>query len=270
MPDVAVATMLVDARDDVFDSVDLVRAHHEQLLLAGHQHHVAADHLPQRALGQEGIGKWFQSGDLRVVLIGELVDGQVALVSVEAEVPRVVVGEVVRRVTIADHEHLHEAEQRPCEAVARIVLVLDDLLDGAPRVDAEGLQLDLHHRNAVDQQDDVVAVVAVVGIDPQLVDDLEGVFAPVVDVHQRVVERRAILAREAVAAAKRLRRRKHILRRDLVEQPLELGVSESHSIERLELRPEIRFQLGTVTDIGAIAVLQFLQPGDQLLFQDAF
>jgi hypothetical protein len=40
-------------------------------------------------------------------------------------------------------------------------------------IDAEGLQLDLHAGHAVDEQDDIVAVVAVVGVDAELVDDLE-------------------------------------------------------------------------------------------------
>lgn len=57
--------------------------------------------------------------------------------------PRVVVGEVVGGVLVADDEDLHEAEQRAREAVTRVVLVFDNLLDGAARVDAERLQFDL-------------------------------------------------------------------------------------------------------------------------------
>ena len=77
------------------------------------------------------------------------------------------------RVAVADDEELDEAEQRPRVAVAGVVLVIDDLLHGPARADAERLQLDLHDRHAVDEQDDVVAVVAVVGVDAELVDDLE-------------------------------------------------------------------------------------------------
>ena len=77
------------------DGVDLVRPHHQQLLLAGDEHHVAADHLAERALGEEGLGEVVEVGDLLVVLVGELVDGQEALVGVEGEVAGVVVGEVV-------------------------------------------------------------------------------------------------------------------------------------------------------------------------------
>jgi hypothetical protein len=47
-------------------------------------------------------------------------------------------------------------------------------------------------------------VVAVVGVDAELIDDLEGVLAPVLDVDQRVVERRAVVAGEAVDLAERL------------------------------------------------------------------
>ena len=45
---------------------------------------------------------------------------------------------------------------------------------------------------------------AVVGIDAHLVDHLEAFPAPVVDVYQRVVQRRPVFARETVAAAQRL------------------------------------------------------------------
>jgi hypothetical protein len=72
----------------------------------------------------------------------------------------------------------------PSVAVARIVLVVDDLLDGPARADAQGLELDLYTGHAVDQEEDVVAVVAVVGVDAQLAHDLEAVLAPVLDIDQ--------------------------------------------------------------------------------------
>ena len=128
--------------------------------------------------------------------VGVLVDGQEPLVGVEREVPGVVVGEVVGAVAVADDEELDEAEERARVAVAGVVLVLDDLLHRPAGVDAERLELDLHDGHAVDEQDDVVAVVAVVGVDAELADDLEGVLAPVGDVDQRVVERRAVVAGE--------------------------------------------------------------------------
>jgi hypothetical protein len=215
VPDVAVAAVLIDALDDVFDGVDLVGPHHQELLLAGHQHHVAADHLAKRAFGQKGIGEIVKPGDPGVVGRGILVDRQKALVGVEAEVTSVVVGEVVGRVEVADDEHLHEAQQRAREAVPGIVLVIDDLLYGTSRVDAKRLQFDLDHRDAVDEKDDVEAVVAVVGVDAQLVDDFEAVLAPVIEVDQRIVERRAVFAGDAVAGAQRLGCGENVGRDDL-------------------------------------------------------
>ena len=47
------------------------------------------------------------------------------------------------------------------------------MLHGATRADLQRFQLYLHHRNAVDQKNDIIAVVAVVGVDAELVDDLE-------------------------------------------------------------------------------------------------
>ena len=165
MPDVAVAAALVDAVHDGLHGIDLVRPHHQQLLLAGHQDHVAADHLAQRAFGEKLLGKGIKVGDLLVVFGGELIDGQEALVGVEAEVPRVVVGEIPGVAAVTDDEKLDEAQQRLAVAVAGVALVIDDLLHRPARADRQGFQLDLHHRHTVDEQHHVVAVMAVVGID---------------------------------------------------------------------------------------------------------
>ena len=203
VPDEAVAAVLVDAVDDGLDGIDLVGPHDHQLLLAGDQDHVTADHLAEHALGEELLGEVVEVGDLAVVGLGPLVDGQEALVGVEGEVLGVVVGEVVGLIAVADDEQLHEAQQRVGVAVAGVVLVLDDLLHGAARVDAERLQLDLHQRQAVDEQDDVIAVVAAIGVDAQLVDDLEVVLAPVLEVDQHVVQRGAVLALKVAVFAQR-------------------------------------------------------------------
>ncbi len=55
-------------------------------------------------------------------------------------------------------------------------------------------------------------MVAVVGVDAELVDDLKGVLAPVVDVDQRVVQRSVIIACENVAIADRVGSGKNIRR----------------------------------------------------------
>ena len=46
-----------------------------------------------------------------------------------------------------------------------------------------------------------VAVVAVVGIDAELIDDFEGVLAPVHDVHQRVIEQVLVPRGAAIPAS---------------------------------------------------------------------
>src|SRR5580692_2157529 len=46
-----------------------------------------------------------------------------------------------------------------------------------------------------------ITLVAVVGVDAELVDDFKRVFAPVLSVHQGIVQWRAIITGEAVAPA---------------------------------------------------------------------
>ena len=139
VPDVAVAAVLVDAVDDGLDGVDLVRAHHQELLLARDEDHVLADHLAECALGEEPIGEVVEVGNLGVVLGRELVDRKKPLVSVEGEVPRVVVGEVPRVGAVADDEELDEAQERLGVSATGVVLVVDDLLHRPPRADPKRL-----------------------------------------------------------------------------------------------------------------------------------
>ena len=183
VPDIAVTAVLVDAIDDRLDGVDLIRAHHQELLLACDKDHVFTDHLAERTLGEEPIGKVVEVGDPGVVLGRKSVDRKEPLVGVEGEMPRVVVGEIQRVHAVADDEELDEAEQRLGVSVTGVVLVLDDLLHRLSRADRKRLQLDLNDGNAVDQEYDVIAVMAVVRIDAELIDNLEGVFAPVFNIN---------------------------------------------------------------------------------------
>ena len=246
----------MDALHNGFDRINLVRAHHHQLLLAGHQHHVAADHFAQRTLGQEFLGKAVQMGDFLVVFAGKLVERQKALVGIKAEVAAVVVGEVPGIAAVADDEELHEAQQCFGVAVAGIVLVIDDLLHGPAWADCQGFQLDLHHRHAIDEQDHIVAVMAVVGVDAQLIDHLEGVLAPVLDVDQGVKQRRAVVPLETVPFAQDAGRHEYVRRNDLLHQSGELILREMDPVERLELLAEVLFQRGTVADIRAIGIFE--------------
>ncbi|RMN60565.1 hypothetical protein ALQ55_200100 [Pseudomonas savastanoi pv. savastanoi] len=89
--------------------------------------------MAQDTLGQELLSKVVQLRDFFVVIADELVNGQEALVSVEAEVTRIVVGEVPGVSAIADNEQLNEAQQRLTIAVAKVALVTYDLLHSPPR-----------------------------------------------------------------------------------------------------------------------------------------
>ena len=240
VPDEAVAAVFVDAGDEVLHRIDLIRTHHQQLLLARDQHHVAADGGAKGAFHEEGRGEVIEVGDLLVRLVGELVDGQKSLLGIEGEVAGVVVREVVSAVAIADDEELQEAEECLRVAVAGVVLVIDDLLHGPARLDAEGLQLDLRDGHPIDEEEHVVAVVAVVSVDAELIDDLVGVFAPVADVDESVIQRRTVIAGEGIDLAQGLCRRVDIGRDDLVEEPGELGIGEMDPVQGLELFPEIR------------------------------
>ena len=139
VPDISVAAVLIDAVDNGLDSVDLVRAHHQELLLAGDKDHVFADHLAKRTLGEEPIGEVVEVGYLRIVLGREPVDRKESLVRVEGEVADVVVGEIQCVGAVADNEELDEAEKRPGISVARVVFVVDDLLHRPPGADPERL-----------------------------------------------------------------------------------------------------------------------------------
>ena len=194
--------------------------------------------------------------DLGVVHIRELIDRKKPLVGIESKVPRVVVGKVQGFRAVADNEELHKAQQRFGIAVSGIVLVLNDLFHRPPWADPQRLEFNLDNGHAVDQQHDVVAVVAVVGVDAELIDDFEGVLAPVLDVDKRVVERRAIIADERLPIPQRAGRFVHVGRDDLIEEALELAVGKRDPVQGLEFFPEVGFKRGPITDVRAILVFE--------------
>ena len=194
----------------------MIRPHHQQLLLACNENHVATDGLAKGALDEEALGEAIEMDDLLVVYIGKLVDWEKSLLGVEGEVASIVVREVECSIPVAHNENLKKAQDRLCIAVSSIVLVIDDLLDRAAGAYAEGLELDLNDRHAVDQQNYVITMMAVVRIYPQLTDHLKRIFAPVLYIYEGVVEWRAIIAREIVPLAQGSSCREYIRRHDLV------------------------------------------------------
>lgn len=194
MPDIVIATILLNALHNRFNGVNLIWPHHQKLFLAGDDDHVTADHLPQGAFRQEILSKTVKVDDLFVVLCRKLINRQKLLVGIEAEMACVIVCEVPRINAIADNEKLDEAKQRFAISAALIVLVLDNLLHRPARADGQSFQLDLDDWNTIDEQDYIVAVMAVVRVDAKLIDDLKAVLAPVTNIHQSVVEWRPVIA----------------------------------------------------------------------------
>lgn len=270
VPDVSVAAVVVDALHNLLHGIDLIRPHDHQLLLAGHEDHVAADGLSEVAFSKESFREGVEVGDLLVVLVRELIDGQESFVGIKSKMPSVVVGKVVGVVTVADDEELHKAEQRLVVTVAGVVLVFDDLFHGPPRADAEGLQLDLHNRHAVDEQNNIVTVMAVVRVDAKLVDDFKCVLAPVLDVDQRVVQWSAVVACERVAIAQGACGREDIGGDDFVQQAGELRVCQADVVQSFELFAKVLLQGSSVANVRTVFVLQSAKLLDELIFKMAF
>ena len=99
---------------------------------------------------------------------------------------------------------------------------------------------------------------AVVGIDAELIDDLEVVLAPVIDVDEGVVERRAVVADERFPVPEGACGFVNVGCDNLVEEPFELAIREFDTIQGIELFPEVCFKRCSIADVGAIYVLEVL------------
>ena len=84
-------------------------------------------------------------------------------------------------------------------------------------------------------------MIAIVGIDAKLIDDLEAVLAPVLDFDQGVVERCAVFADERFPVPEGLGGCIHVGSDNLVEDPVELAIGQRDTIQGIEFFPEIRF-----------------------------
>ena len=124
----------------------------------------------------------------------------------------------------------------------------------------------MHAGHPIDQNQHVITVVAVVRVDAQLVDHLKGVFAPVFDVDQGVVERRAVIAGEGVDAAQGAGGSENIGGDDVFKQAFEFAIAQIDAVERLKFLTEVALQSGAVTDVGAVCVFEALQLADKAVF----
>ena len=104
VPDIAVATVLVNAVHNGLDGIYLIRAHNHELLFTGHQHHITADHLCQRAFGQKMVCKTIKLGNFFVVVSGKLIERQKAFIRIKTEMAVVIVGKIPCVAHVADNE----------------------------------------------------------------------------------------------------------------------------------------------------------------------
>ncbi len=141
----------MDAVHDLFDGVNLIGPHHHQLLLAGNQHHVAADHPAQRTFDKERFGKTIEVGNFGVVLRRMLVDRQKTLVCIKCKVTGIIIGEIPGITLVADNKKLNETKKGSCVSVSGVVLIFDNLLHRPTRTNAKRLQFNLHDRHAINE-----------------------------------------------------------------------------------------------------------------------
>ena len=270
VPDVAIAPVLVNAVHNGLHRVNLVRAHHHQLLLHFHQHHVAAHHLGQRALGQKLLGKRAQVRDFAVLHVRVLIHRQKLLIGREVEMLLAVVGQVKRTGAVRYDEQLNEAQQAIRIARAVVFLIVGYLFHCLARRHFQRFQLNLHHGQPVKQQNDIVAVKAFFRAHAQLVHHLKVVLAPVLDVHKGIMQQRAVFTVESFEPAQCLRGHKHIGLHNIIPQPVKLGIRELHPVQRLKLLPEIALQGLLIADIWPVDVLEVLQLLNEAVFYVLF
>ncbi len=113
-------------------------------------------------------------------------------------------------------------------------------------------------------------MVAVVGVDAELVDDFEGVLAPIFDVDEGVVEWRAVVAGETVDLTEFGCSREDIWSDDLIEQATELAISELDSVEFLEFLSKVLFKCFPVSYVRAVVILQAAELANELIFKLSF
>ena len=206
-----------------------------------------------------------------VVLVCGVIYRQIVVGCIEMEVLIVIVGEVhCVAAAVADDEKLHEAHQRIGVSVSPVLLVADNLFNRLHRGNAMAFKLNLHQGQAVDQNDNIVALVAVGGIDGELVHHLIVILAPVPQVHKAVVEGGAIVACEGLLLAQALGGGEYIGSDILLQELSEFVIREGDEIEPLEFLAEIAFECIQITDIAAVGVFHFLEFFQELLLKLCF
>ena len=289
MPDIAAAldraVLLIISRhlnavQYPLGSGDLIRTHDHQHILAG-EDAVTGQDIEDRVLGEKRLGKVDQIGDDPVVRVsperGELkAVGGLALLSAGLlmhGVPARRIGVILGVAAVRDHKDLDILKQ-PAAGKEAVALIAVDLVERLADRDAAAFELDMYHRQTVDEDRNVIAVVvlgAVIPADLILVNDLHKVVVDVLLVDQRDVLAGAVVTPQDLH--KILLQTLRFLGDTVVrisdtvgEKACPLAVREGIAIQLLELNPQIAHQFFFRVDLEVFIPL-CLQHTDQLRLQ---
>ena len=175
---------------------DLIRTHDHQHILTG-EDAVTGQDIEDRVLGEKRLGEVDQIGDDPVVRVSPersefKAVGGLALLSAGLlmhGVPARGVGVILSVRAVRDHKDL-DILKEPAAGKEAVALIAVDLVERLADRDAAAFELDMYHRQTVDEDRDVIAVVvlgAVIPADLILVDDLHEVVVDILLVDQRDV-----------------------------------------------------------------------------------
>ena len=292
VPDIAAALDLapslvirrdLDARQNALRCRNLVRAHEHQHLFR-RKDRVARQNGKQRMLGKERASKIHEIGDEAVARIRPKRRELKTVARLLARpAPRRIhlanmtctrrIGIILRIRPIRNDENLHiliQSRTRP----KTIALVAIDLIERLANLHAAPLQLQMHERQAIDENRHIIAVrmrcrilcLSVrTALHRILIDDLQTIVVNVLLIDQLDVLRRSVIAPKILNVirlnAPRFLHNAVARRRDRsLEEPLPLRITESIIIERRKLLPKIRDQLRLVKNLKIRIAFLFQQP----------
>lgn len=178
-----------------------------------------------------------------------------------------VVGVVLGVDPVADHEELHELKQ-PLRGPVAVPLVAVHLVEGLFEFQPPAFEFDLHQRQAVDQDRDIVAVF-VGTLHRHLTRDLEFVLAPVDSIHELQVGRLPIVAGKVHSVAEGFGPLEDGTLAEVVDDFGELIVRKHLPIMLFQLPFQVSRQ-GFFVGQGYLLVALLAELLDEVVFMDGF
>ena len=275
----------LNAVENALGGSDLIRAHDHEHIFAG-EDAVFCEDAEEGVLGEKGLGKVNEVRDNAVIRVSPE-RGELKAVACFAlftlarfgffdRVEAGGIGIILGIGAVGDDKNLHILKQtaaRP-EAVALIALnLVERLADG----DAAAFQLNMHHREAVDKDGDVIAVVVpstVALTDLILIEHLNGIVVDVLFVNQRDVFGGAVVAvkhlnKVLLNAACFFDDTVVFVGDAAVKELLPLAVGEGIGIELFELRAEVLNQILFVMNMNVFIAL-LTEHFNELRFEGGF